>query len=161
MRELLAIVLGACVGASLFLLYRSFAPARLTLAGELDEIHAAARRRPSAAPQLTASSGPLTHRLQLVRWLLGDKLARTFIVRGWLGAGMRSDLAIIGRTPAEHFARKIVGGIVGLLIFPTLFLILGLVGIHLPILVPLWGALIAAATGFPGPPGRGRTPRRR
>jgi tight adherence protein C len=143
----MALTMGAGVGVGLFLLIRAFSPAPLTLAGELAEINAAVTIAPDLAP-VWRSGNPLTRRLQMARWMLGDHLARVFAERGWLGAGMRADLAILGRSASEHFARKILAGILGLLWLPTLALLLGLVGIDIPIIVPVWGAVISAAAGF-------------
>ena len=68
---------------------------------------------------------------------------------GWLvPAGVRRDLAVLGRSPERHLAEKVTLALVGLLFAPAVAALLLLGGAHLPLVVPLWASLIFMVAGF-------------
>jgi Flp pilus assembly protein TadB len=68
---------------------------------------------------------------------------------GWLiGAGLRRDLAILGRSAERHLAEKVTLALIGLLFAPAVAVLLLLGGAHLPVAVPLWASLIFSVVGF-------------
>ncbi|MGH9295777.1 MAG: type II secretion system F family protein, partial [Acidimicrobiales bacterium] len=52
------------------------------------------------------------------------------------------------RSPERHLAEKVTLALVGLLFVPAVTALLALGGAHLPLAVPLWGALVVMAAGF-------------
>ena len=137
----LALLLGAGVGMGLWLVARGIFPTRPRLADAL----AALRRVPEPPPVLaTADPGGPAARI-------GSPLA-TLLARGdparLLWGGVRRDLAVLERSPGRHLAEKTALGMVGLLVVPAMAGLLALGGTALPVVVPLWGALVLGMAGF-------------
>jgi Flp pilus assembly protein TadB len=61
---------------------------------------------------------------------------------------VRRDLAVLGRGPERHLAEKVTLALVGLLFVPAVSALLALGGAALPLVVPLWGALVFMVVGF-------------
>ena len=141
---ILALVCGAGVGAGLWLIIRGRYPPRPSLAHALAQL----RRLPEPAPVLTAEpDGGLAARLGRP---IADRLVQTRA--GWLlPAGVRRDLAVLGRSPERHLAEKVTLALVGLLFAPAIAVLLTLGGAHLPLVVPLWASLIFMVAGFFAP----------
>ena len=136
-----ALVLGAGAGFGLWLVVRGLFPARPSLADALAQL----KRVPEAAPVVApASEGGAAARVgrPVARWL-------GHLGAGWLVPGrIRQDLAVLDRSPERHLAEKVTLSLVGLLLVPTFAVLLTLGGAHLPLALPLWGALVLAAVGF-------------
>jgi tight adherence protein C len=138
---ILALVCGAGVGGGLWLIVRGLYPPRPLLAQALAQL----RRAPEPAPVLAPEAeGGFAARLGRP---VADALGRAG--PGWLvPAGVRRDLAVLGRSPERHLAEKVALALVGLLFAPAVAALLLLGGAHLPLVVPLWAALIFAVAGF-------------
>jgi tight adherence protein C len=142
-----AAVAGAGAGVGLLLLAVALFPPRPTLSASLARLDAAAR-----APRRTASSDePATAVQRLLVRHAGQPLASVFLERGWLPAGMRSDLAVLGKEPAPFFATKAGLAVVGLAAGPLLVGLLALVGIRVPTVLPAWIAILFAGLLFTAP----------
>jgi tight adherence protein C len=144
---ILPVIAGAGTGLGLLLLAVALFPSRPTLAASLARLDAAARQ-----PRRAASLGvqdAAAHRL-LVRYA-GQPLATAFLDRGWLGAGLRSDLAIVGQEPASFFAGKAACAVAGLAFGPLLAGLFVLTGVGVPVLLPGWVAILLAGLLFTVP----------
>lgn len=119
-------------------------PPRPTLAASLARVDAGARtpRRPAPSPD------PATALQRMLVRYAGAPLASAFVQRGWLPAGTRSDLAIVGQEPAPFFATKAACGVAGLAAGPLLIGLLALVGISIPLALPAWVTVLFAALLF-------------
>ena len=137
----LALVCGAGVGLGLFLVGRGLFPPRPSLAEALAQL----RRLPEPAPVLAPEAdGGMAARL-------GRPVAAYLTRAGawWLlPAGVRRDLAVLGRSPERHLAEKVTLALVGLLFVPAIAVLLALGGAHLPLVVPLWASLVFMVAGF-------------
>ncbi len=135
-----ALVCGAGVGAGTWLIARGAYPPRPTLTQAL----AALRASPAPAPIVTAEPGGIAVRVgrpiaAMLTRLGADRL---------LWAQVRRDLTVLGRSPQRHLAEKSALALVGLLLIPTVAVLLAAGGAALPLGVPVWGALLLAAAGF-------------
>jgi Flp pilus assembly protein TadB len=138
---LTALVCGAGVGAGLWLVVRGLFPPRPSLAQALAQL----RRVPEPAASLdTETDGGMAARLgRPIAVLLGRTDAR------WLVPGkVRQDLAVLGRSAERHLAEKVTLALVGLLVAPAVTVLLDAGGVHLALVVPLWGSLLCTAGGF-------------
>ena len=136
-----ALVLGAGAGLGVWLVVRGLFPARPSLADALAQL----KRVPEAAPVLApVSEGGAAARVgrPVAKWL-------GHLGAGWLVPGrIRQDLAVLDRSPERHLAEKVTLSLAGLLLVPTVAVLLTLGGAHLSIALPLWAALVLAAVGF-------------
>lgn len=137
----LALVCGAGVGFGLLLIVRGLFPPRPSLAQALAQLRQLPEPAPVLAPQ---EDGGVAARV-------GRPVAR-YLTRagaGWLlPAGVRRDLAVLGRSPERHLAEKVTLALVGLLFVPAIAVLLALGGAHLPLVVPLWASLVFMVAGF-------------
>ncbi len=136
-----ALLLGAGCGGGLLLVVRGLFPPRPSLAEALAEL----RRVPQPAAVL-AEDDPGGFAARLGRPAAG---ALTRAGAGWLVPGaLRRDLAVLGRQPERHLAEKVALGLVGLLFAPAVAALLALGGATVPVIVPVWAALVLMAGGF-------------
>ena len=136
-----ALLLGAGCGGGLLLVARGLFPPRPSLAEALAEL----RRVPQPAAVL-AEDDPGGFAARLGRPAAG---ALTRAGAGWLVPGaLRRDLAVLGRQPERHLAEKVALGLVGLLFAPVVAALLALGGAAVPVVVPVWAALVLMAGGF-------------
>jgi len=137
----LALVCGAGVGLGLLLIGRGLLPPRPSLAQALAQL----RRLPEPAPVLAPhEDGGVAARLGRP---VAGYLSRAGA--GWLlPAGVRRDLAVLGRSPERHLAEKVTLALVGLLFVPAISVLLALGGAHLPLAVPLWASLVFMVAAF-------------
>lgn len=138
---IVAVLCGSGFGAGVFLIVRGLYPPRPSLVQALAEL----RRLPEPAPVVVPpSDGGFSARL-------GRPAARALTRTGadWLvPAGVRRDLAVLGRGPERHLAEKVTLALVGLLFAPAVATLLVLGGAHLPLIVPLWASLLFMVVGF-------------
>ena len=136
-----ALLEGAGAGAGLWLVVRGLFPPRPSLADALAQL----RRLPQPTAVL-GEDDPGGFAARLGRPAAGA-LTRAGAV--WLvPAALRRDLAVLGRQPERHLAEKIALGLVGLLFAPVVAALLALGGGSLPVMVPVWGALVLMVAGF-------------
>lgn len=133
-----ALTAGALIGFGLFLIGRALFPPRPSLAVVLARVHGAAPAEPVATLQPSA------------RWAatVGPPLARALerfnISLGDLG----SDLAVIGRSVADHMAMRAAGAAAGVVSAAALAALLAMAGLAPSVLMTAWLAVAAALIGF-------------
>jgi tight adherence protein C len=156
-----AAALGMGVGLGLFLLLRIVAPPRVAVSVALARIDAAAlsHTQPTRARGhrgvAAGRYGRWSRRLQAVEWLLGERYAAALAERGLLGAGLRSDLALLGRDERAYTAHKLLAALATLLLSPVL-LVPASLALGTPWLVAAWVSVLAAAGAFLLPDARVR-----
>lgn len=137
------LLMGMLAGAGMWLLIHSLVPVRPSLAVRLSRIDVAAR---------TGRQRSLVHksstRVAALRWALGDRVAREWTNRGWIGEQMRADLSLLQSPPAELFATKVLYAAGGLLWLPLLATLLSFGGVAIPMILPAWLSIIFAGLAF-------------
>lgn len=134
----LALLAGAGVGLGVMLLVAGLRPAAPTIAATLAEIDTA--RWSTPAPQEPRSRS--------WQYTVGDWLTRHGADRSWSNTSARSDLAVTGEDMESLIARKLLWGLAGFLVPSLLSAMLIAAGRPVPVLVPAWAAVSAAAVGF-------------
>jgi len=123
------IVAGVVVGLGIGLLASELRPAPPNLDAALERLH---REPVRVTPgRRTEPPGPFD--------LLGARLVG--LQGTWLP---RSELALIGRSPARFMAHKLMFALMGLLIPPVLVAAASLMGTSLPVTIPVVGSLLLA-----------------
>jgi len=142
----IAMLLGAGLGAALWLLRLALAPPRTDLAAAVGRWESA-RAFPTTGTTQTGvgrwrnRAGP-----RVGRWA-----SRWLAVHGFTLAKVRADLQLLDETIEEHLVRKIILGVFGLLLPSVLSAVLLAGGVHPPIMLPAAGGLILAALFFVAP----------
>jgi Flp pilus assembly protein TadB len=137
-----ALLIGGITGLALFLAIFALIPRRVSLSGRIaafDAGGAAARHdRPAA---VDGNESALTKKL-------GGILERFCAEQGWQFPSLRASLRLTGRSFEAYLGTKALLGLFGL-VFPLLIVaVLSVVGVHLPIVVPVWIALVFALVFF-------------
>lgn len=128
---------GAAFGLGIALIARWAFPPTPTLAEALDSL-----RRPPAAPAILgadATSWATKVGAPMAGWLAAANLP---------GAKVAKDLTVLERAPQRHLAEKAVLAVFGFVFAPVMWTVLAALGMQLPWVVPVWGALGLAAAGF-------------
>lgn len=134
----LALLAGAGVGLGVMLLVAGLRPAAPTIAATLAEIDTA-RWSSRSAQQPHPRSWQFT---------VGGWLTRHGADRSWSSPATRTDLAVTGEDVEAFIARKLLWGLSGFLVPSLLSAMLIAAGQPIPVLVPAWAAVSAAAVGF-------------
>jgi tight adherence protein C len=132
------ILAGAAAGAGLFLLVFALVPRRLSLARQIAALDAPAYQ---PTRRTGGNESEFSRRL-------GTLLARLCAEQGWEFPSLRSNLALAGKSLEEYLATKVLLACFGLIVVPVLFAVLGIAGIHISVVIPVWAALAAAAVFF-------------
>jgi Flp pilus assembly protein TadB len=133
----LALAAGALIGLGVALLIWRLVPAQPDLADALDRLSPRAARR-RAQPQARVTD---------TRERLGQWAMKTLPVGVWSKVPRR-ELAILRMPPARFYGEKLVFGLAGLVIPSLLTGIFALVGLRLPIVIPVAGTVVLAAVMF-------------
>jgi tight adherence protein C len=141
---MVVLLTGAAAGAGLWLLILALAPRRPSLAESLARIDVSSRSARAGYALTTAPSS----RLAAARWALGDRLAREWSERGWLGEALRANLSLLQRPESEHFATKLLWSAGGFLWVPLIAALVRLGGAAVPLVLPAWLALLFGAVAF-------------
>jgi tight adherence protein C len=139
-----ALVLGALTGLALFLLVFALIPRRPGLARRIasfDQEHAASRTARSVRYPGDGNQSAISMRF-------GAALARFCAEQGWEFRSLRSSLSLVGKSFESYLANKIMLGLFGLVFPPLVISGLGLAGIRVPVVVPVWAGLVFAVTFF-------------
>jgi len=136
------VLLGALVGLAVFLFIFALLPRRVRLAKQLAAFDTAqsARTRPASGSTGVGES-------QISSWL-GAALAKFCAEQGWELRGLRSSLALVDQSFESYLAKKVLLGILGLIIVPIALAGASVIGFHVPVVVPVWGALVFATIFF-------------
>ena len=137
-----ALVVGAVTGLAVFLLIFALIPRR---AGLVRRIAAFDAGRPAA---LRPASYPGDGRESAFSKRLGAALARFCAEQGWEFRSLRSNLSLVGKSFENYLATKVLLGLFGLVFPPIVLIGIGLAGVHLSIIVPVWAGLVFAAIFF-------------
>jgi len=136
------VLLGALVGLAVFLFVFALLPRRVRLAKQLAAFDTAqsASSRPAAGRGGSGES-------QVSRWL-GAALAKFCAEQGWELRSLRSSLAIVDQSFESYLAKKVLLAVLGLIIAPIALAGAGVVGVHVPVVIPVWVALALAVIFF-------------
>jgi tight adherence protein C len=140
---IVALLCGATAGAGLWLVARAWCPPRPSLVQALAFLRAGPE--PEHVVTTDAQSGGVAARFGRP---VARALARGEPSRLLLGHRVRQDLAVVGRSPEVHVAEKSALALFGLLFVPAAIALAALGGLHVPLVVPLWGSLVFAIVGF-------------
>ena len=131
-----ALAVGATAGLGLLLAVWALVPPRLDLAAAVGRFDAQ-----RAHSRLASDGEPLW------RNRLGQTLASVAVDRGFVVPGLRANLALGDRSLEQHLVRKVLVGLVGLLLPAAVMAVVAAVGIEIGWTLPLIVAVVLAA-GF-------------
>ncbi|HXU65215.1 MAG TPA: type II secretion system protein, partial [Polyangia bacterium] len=137
-----ALVVGAVTGLALFLLIFALIPRRVGLARRIAAFDAG---RPAA---LRPASYPGDGKESAFSKRLGAALARFCAEQGWEFRSLRSNLNLVGKSFENYLATKVLLALFGLIFPPIVLFGIGLAGVHLSIIIPVWAGLVFAAIFF-------------
>jgi len=138
-----ALAVGAVPGLALFLLIFALIPRRVGLARRIAAFDAG---RPPAGHGALRYPGEANESAFSRR--LGTALARFCAEQGWEFRSLRSNLNLVGKSFENYLATKVLLGLFGLIFPPIVLLGIGLAGVHLSIIIPVWAGLVFAAIFF-------------
>ncbi|MQA95982.1 MAG: type II secretion system protein [Streptosporangiales bacterium] len=136
-----ALLAGAVIGLGLFALMQALYPSRPGLTRELaayDAGRGGASRRESAAREEVGR----------LRKALGERMAAFYAARGWRLTSTRADLALLGRSFGAFLATKVLLAAGALVVAPLLVAWVLILQIGIPLVLPLWAALLLAMIFF-------------
>jgi Type II secretion system (T2SS), protein F len=139
--QALLIGAGAVVGLGVFLLLRA------ALVVEQPQLADALARLDGASSAVRVGSVPEASD----RWARAAGRAGTWVGARLPAAGRRATsqaLALIGWTPEGYAARKVGLAAFGAVFVPLLTAVLGLIGVHMPVVIPVVGSLALAVVLF-------------
>ena len=137
-----ALLSGLGFGFGLLLVVRGLRPARPSLATSLERSRTVpagvlnTRTLPGAGPGAASGSG------------VGTRLAAELDRPGLRLASVQADLAIVGHPVERFFADKALFALVGALLVPSVVALLGLGGVVVPLVLPVWTSLVLGVVGF-------------
>jgi Flp pilus assembly protein TadB len=137
-----ALVVGGIAGAGIFLLVVALMPRRASLAKQIASFDATQVRR--VRTRSYAGEGKESEFSRR----LGRALAKFCAEQGWEFPSLRANLSLVGKSFENFLATKVLLAVFGFLIIPILFVALSFIGLHIPVLIPLWIALVFAAVFF-------------
>ncbi len=141
-----ALVVGAVTGLALFLLIFALIPRRVGLARRIAAFDAG--RTPAGHGALRPASYPGDGKESAFSKRLGAALAHFCAEQGWEFRSLRSNLNLVGKSFENYLATKVLLGLFGLIFPPIVLIGIGLVGVHLSIIIPVWAGLVFAAIFF-------------
>jgi Flp pilus assembly protein TadB len=137
-----AVIVGAVTGLALFVLIFALIPRRVGLARR---IAAFDEGRPAA---LRAARYPGDSSESAVSKRLGAALAQFCAEQGWEFRSLRSNLNLVGKSFENFIATKVLLALLGLIFPPILLGLIGLAGVNLSIVIPIWAGLVFAVLFF-------------
>jgi tight adherence protein C len=139
----LAILAGGTVGVGLFLLAWALIPRKVSLARQIAAFDAGSRAR-----DVGEILGRPDEKESEFSRRVGSAIARFCAEQGWEFPSIKANLSLTGKTFEGYLAGKILLALFGLIIIPLLALLAGMAGLHLPVVIPIWLALIVAVAFF-------------
>ena len=125
-----ALLTGSLTGLGLFGVVFALLPRRASLARQLSAFDATAR--PGRISR-TAEAGESEASMRL-----GNALAAFCAEQGWEFPSLRANLTLAGKSFESFLATKVLLGLLGFLLGPIAVLGLGVAGLHIPLVIPLW-----------------------
>lgn len=138
-----AILAGGTVGIGLFLLIWALIPRKVSLARQIAAFDAGSRAR-----EVRTVLGPSDSNESEFSHRVGVALAKFCAEQGWEFPSIKANLSLTGKTFESYLAGKVLLALFGLIFVPILALMAGLAGLHLPVIIPVWFALIVAVVFF-------------
>ncbi|HEV2377334.1 MAG TPA: type II secretion system F family protein [Streptosporangiaceae bacterium] len=133
-------VAGGVAGLGLFLLVLALRPHPVSLGRRLARFDQA--RRPETRPQaLLGGESEFSRRL-------GTFLAKFFAGQGWEFPSLRANLSLVGKSFESYVATKVLLAVLGLLFAPILLALLSVLGLNLPVVIPVWVGVALAVIFF-------------
>lgn len=136
------VLVGAGFGAGVWLLVALVVPRRTRLAVAVGR-YDATRRAAITATATTTGTPAGGWQLRLGGWA-----ARQARMRGWHMSTQRADLALLDRRMESHLATKLVSALAGLALLPVLVVASALLGLGIPVSIPVLAAVVLAVVGF-------------
>lgn len=145
-----ALVIGGLTGLALFLAVFALLPRRVTLSGRIAAFDAsrAAPMRERPVTGETAADGPGSGSETELTRRLGRALERFCAEQGWQFPSLRASLRLTGKSLESFLGTKVLLGVFGLVVPLALLSGLSLLGLHLPVILPVWVGLIFAVVFF-------------
>lgn len=137
---MLQLFAGAVAGVGVLLLVYVLVRPRPGVGATLARIDAG--RRAQTSVTASAAGSRADGRLDKMRLSLGERIEAEATARGWTFTRTRADLAVMNRTFARHMGTKVLFALFGLIWFPLIFLVVGIGGAQVPIVVGLASAAI-------------------
>lgn len=137
-----ALVVGAVTGLALFGLIFALIPRRVGLAKRIAAFDA--DRTPALRPVRYPGDGNES----TVSRRLGAALARFCAEQGWEFRSLHANLALVGKSFENFLATKVLLGLFGLIFPPIVLGGIGLAGVHLSVIIPVWAGLVFATIFF-------------
>jgi tight adherence protein C len=139
----LTILAGGTIGIGLFLLAWALIPRKVSLARQIAAFDAGSKAR-----DIGMVLGHTDGNESQVSRRLGAAVARFCTEQGWEFPSVKANLSVVGKSFERYLAEKILLALFGLIFVPLLALVAGMAGVHLPVVIPLWFALIIAVVFF-------------
>jgi hypothetical protein len=137
-----AMIAGAVTGLALFLVIFALIPRRVSLSRRIASFDAG--RAPTARTVTYQGDG----KESAFSMRLGTALAKFCAEQGWEFRTLRSSLSLVGKSFENYLATKILLGVFGLIFPPLMLVLIGFAGVHMPVIFPIWAALVFAAVFF-------------
>jgi len=138
-----ALLIGGLTGLALFLAVFALIPRRVSLTGRIAAFDASTvtplHERPAAGEGSERRASPAGS---------APALERFCAEQGWQFPSLRASLRLTGKSFETFLGTKALLGIFGLLVPLLLLSGLSLLGLHLPVVVPVWVGLIFAVVFF-------------
>lgn len=142
---MLVLLCGALAGAGVYLLVLQYDRGTGTAAAELARLDSA-RQRNQRNATLTADRRHQTEPMRVRR--IGATVRAFLELRGWnLPAGVRADLAVMGRSIETHLGMSVLAGVAGIFA-PSIMLAPAVLMMGTSPTVPLWLAAVGGLGGF-------------
>jgi len=135
-------VAGAVVGLAVFLLIFALIPRRVSLSRRIASFDT--RRAPAARSVSYSRDG----KESAFSVRLGRAVARFCAEQGWEFRSLRSSLALVGKSFENYLASKILLAVFGLIFPPLILVLISFAGVHVPLIIPVWAALVFAGLFF-------------
>jgi Flp pilus assembly protein TadB len=136
---------GALVGLGLYALVVALAPARTGLSAKILRIDAIRQQGPVPLRGVEPAAG------SGIKDRLGARLADLYAAQGWQQRSLKADLSLLGRSWPRFLGTKVLLAAGATVFAPLLFPSLAALGLHLPVTVPLWLALLFGTLAFMAP----------
>ena len=141
-----ALLAGVAFGLGCYLLLRALFPPRRGLAASLAAFDAAGRRRTEDARADRIS--PTLEKVGRLRAALGRALAAFYDSRGWELRTVRADLSILDKSFEAFLATKFLLAAAAVVFIPVAVTYFSLLGLGVPIAIPIWLCLLIALLFF-------------
>jgi Flp pilus assembly protein TadB len=137
---IVALICGAGIGLGVLVTARGLRPPRPALATSLE------RLRPGAVDG--GERRVFAGRLETEGARLGQRLAAAVDRSGLRLASTRADLAVLGKPLERFYLDKVLFAVVGFALVPATVAALGIAGIRLPVIMPVWVSILMSVGGF-------------